>query len=601
MSFIAELKRRNVVRVGIAYGVIGWVLAQIAEFAFDNFGAPDWVLKSFVALLLLGLPVALIFAWAFEMPPEGLKRERDVNRSQSITAQTGRKLNTLIISVLIIAVGILVWDKFTGGQAGKEIAATAEQSIAVLPFTNMSDDSDHFADGLTEELLNLLAQNRDLKVAGRTSSFAFKGRNEDLREIGDALGVSKVLEGSVRRSGERIRVTAQLIQVEDGFHLWSDTYDRELADIFDIQDEVAGAITQALQLHLTPAAKRLTDNPDAYAHYLEAIALSSIDHVDDISNAIRLLDRATTLDPMFAKAYELKAMFHWMNAGWGVPVSVGQAAVYEAASRALEIDPTLPGAKSLAITSHPTEWDWIVELDALEALTAVDKSVRALDTYGLDLNVAGYFTEAEQKFRQVIEKDPLSSSAWWRLAEALSAQGRVEESKEAARKSVSLDPEPWNAGRHILLTHAIIEGDDDEAIRIATPAFDKDFFGYPDAASFLTAMRHPDTGRDALQAWVQDQISKAKITNDVVQAMAYYLNFGYIDLYIDAIDSFGPPAKEWSDVEVLEMFGQNYPATGYRQTKHYLERAEGNGLIELWEHRGPPDNCSKETDEWVCE
>jgi hypothetical protein len=201
MSFIAELKRRNVVRVGIAYGVIGWVLAQIAEFAFDNFGAPDWVLKSFVALLLLGLPVALIFAWAFEMTPEGLKRERDVNRSQSITAQTGRKLNTLIISVLIIAVGILVWDKFTGGQAGKEIAATAEQSIAVLPFTNMSDDSDHFADGLTEELLNLLAQNRDLKVAGRTSSFAFKGRNEDLREIGDALGVSKVLEGSVRRSG----------------------------------------------------------------------------------------------------------------------------------------------------------------------------------------------------------------------------------------------------------------------------------------------------------------------------------------------------------------------------------------------------------------
>jgi len=241
MSFVGELKRRNVVRVGIAYVVIGWVLAQIAEFAFDNFGAPDWVLKSFVVFLLLGLPIVLIFAWAFEVTPEGIKREKDVDRSDSITPRTGRKIDYLIIGVLIVAVAILGFDKLTGRSADTS-ASNETQLIAVLPFVNMSGDEDYFADGLTEELLNLLAKNLDLKVAGRTSSFAFKGQNDDLRAIGNALGVAKVLEGSVRRSGERLRVTAQLINVEDGFHIWSETYDRKLADVFDIQDEVAGDV-----------------------------------------------------------------------------------------------------------------------------------------------------------------------------------------------------------------------------------------------------------------------------------------------------------------------------------------------------------------------
>ncbi|NCF14715.1 MAG: hypothetical protein GWP62_05350 [Gammaproteobacteria bacterium] len=188
-----------------------------------------------------------------------------------------------------------MFDKFGGDQT---TTTDDVQSIAVLPFANMSDDSDHFADGLTEELLNLLAKNQDLKVAGRTSSFAFKGRNEDLREIGVALGVAKVLEGSVRRSGDSIRVTAQLINVADGFHIWSDTYDRKLADIFEIQDQVAGAITQALELHLTPEAERLTNNPEAYALYLEAVAFSALQTDGDLVKGIEALDRATVLDPL---------------------------------------------------------------------------------------------------------------------------------------------------------------------------------------------------------------------------------------------------------------------------------------------------------------
>jgi len=598
MSFLGELKRRNVVRVGVAYAVIGWVLAQIAEFAFENFGAPDWVLKSFIVLLLLGLPLVLFFAWAFEVTPEGIKREKDVDRSASITAQTGRKLDFLIIGVLAVTLAYFAFDKFAGDQS--TVTPDEVQSIAVLPFANMSDDNDHFADGLTEELLNLLAKNQDLKVAGRTSSFAFKGRNEDLREIGEALGVAKVLEGSVRRSGERIRITAQLINVADGFHIWSETYDRELADIFEIQDQVAGAITQELELHLTPEAKRLTNNPEAYALYLEAVAFSALRNDGDLVRGLEALDRATALDPQFAKAYELKALFHWMNAGWYTPAKVGQANAYEAATKALAIDPGLSGATSLARTAHPTDWNWTVELDAMETLVQTDRSVRALDTYAYDLAASGYLTEAEKVHREVLALDPLSSNAWWRLSEVLYAQGRDAEAMQAGRKSAELDPGYFGQGLFTVFMASLAAGNDEEAIRVVTPYFDEDFFRRPSIEEFIADMRDPVTGRSALKEWVEYRAANAEVYVDATFAGAYYLVFGYVDLYIEAIDAFGPPTNTWMDVEVLEAYGVYLPVTGYRKTQHFLDRAEGIGLIDLWEHRGPPDYCSKDSGEWVC-
>jgi len=599
MSFLGELKRRNVVRVGIAYAVIGWVLAQIAEFAFENFGAPDWVLKSFVVLLLLGLPLALFFAWAYEVTPEGIKREKDVDRSESITPQTGRKLDFLIIGVLAIALAYFAFDKFAGSQS----TATSEevQSIAVLPFANMSDDSDHFADGLTEELLNLLAKNQDLKVAGRTSSFAFKGKNEDLREIGEALGVAKVLEGSVRRSGDNIRVTAQLINVADGFHIWSNTYDRQLADIFEIQDQVAGAITQALELHLTPEAERLTNNPEAYALYLEAVALSAFQNDGDLPKGIEVLDRATALDPQFAKAYELKALFHWMNAGWYAPADVGQAAAYEAATKALEIDPSSPGAIALERTTNPTNWNWIAEIEAIESLVQSDRSIRVLDTYAYDLTVTGYLTEAEKVHREVLAMDPLSANAWWRMSEGLYAQGRNTEGKQAAQRAAEIDPGYLNSGMFTIFMASLATGDDEEAIRTMTPYFDEDFFLRPSIEAFIADMRDPETGRAALQEWVEYRAANAEVYVEAAFSGAYYLIFGQLDLYIEAIDAYGSVPLGWSDVEPLETYGVYMPATGYRKTQHFLDRAEASSLVDLWEHRGAPDFCSKDSGEWVCE
>ena len=339
MNFLAELKRRNVVRVGIAYVLIGWVLAQVAEFAFENFGAPDWVLKTFVTLLLLGLPLALFFAWAFEMTPEGIKREEDVDRSQSITASTGHKLNYVIIAALVVALGYALWsqqpdeapaapqaqavttdDDAVAKQDAVEHKAPSQRSIAVLPFVNMSSDQaqEWFSDGLTEEILNALARTPDLLVAARTSSFKYKNSDEDIPTIAAALGVAHVLEGSVRSARDRLRVTAQLIRASDGFHLWSQTYDRDPEDVIQIQEEIAIEIATALETAMDPEAlARMvssgTSSVPAYNAYLEGLAANASSlSTADVYTFLRARDafvRAIELDPEFSSAYWELAQF----------------------------------------------------------------------------------------------------------------------------------------------------------------------------------------------------------------------------------------------------------------------------------------------------
>ena len=337
MTFFAELARRNVIRVGIAYAVIGWILAQIAEFAFENFGAPEWVLKSFVVVLLLGLPLALFFAWAFEVTPEGVKREEDVDRSSSITGKTGRKLDFFIIGGLVFALGYFVWERQAGdidtalvlvqGVADTAPAdSVTDRSIAVLPFVNMSSDEaqEWFSDGLTEEILNALARTPDLLVSARTSSFKYKGSSEDVPTIAAALGVAHILEGSVRRAKDQLRVTAQLIRASDGFHLWSQTYDRNPEDVIIIQEEIAIEIATALETAMDPEALAQmlsagTNSVPAFNAYLHGLAAgaSSISTGDAYTflNAQERFELAVELDPQFARAY-------WELAGfWSVQVT----------------------------------------------------------------------------------------------------------------------------------------------------------------------------------------------------------------------------------------------------------------------------------------
>jgi TolB-like protein len=339
MTLFAELKRRNVVRVGIAYAVIGWILAQVAEFAFENFGAPDWVLKSVIVVILLGLPIALFLAWAFELTPEGVKREEEVDRSQSITHSTGRKLDFVIIGALVLALGYFVWERQSTPESvavidAADVAQDSEpsdvkedpvddvvvRSIAVLPFVNMSSDQEQewFSDGLTEELLNALARTPDLLVAARTSSFRFKGTTEDIPTIAKALGVAHILEGSVRSGGDRLRVTAQLIRASDGFHLWSETYDRNPEDVIAIQEEIAIEIATALQTAMDPEAlARMvssgTRSVPAYNAYLRGLAYgaSTLSTGDTYTflGAKESYERAIRLDPDFSLAYWELARF----------------------------------------------------------------------------------------------------------------------------------------------------------------------------------------------------------------------------------------------------------------------------------------------------
>ena len=312
-NLFSELKRRNVFRVAIAYTIIGWVLAQVGDLIFPTFGAPDWVLKVLVSLVILGFPVALIFAWAYEITPEGVKLERDVDRTGSITRKTGRKLDLIIVGLMAIAIAYFAVDKFVLNQpADEHIAAkpqktTSELSIAVLPFANMTADKENefFADGLSEELLNVLSQVQDLKVTGRTSSFFYKGKNEDLRKIGETLGVANILEGSVRRQGDAVRITAQLVRAEDGFHLWSQTYDRTLDDVFAIQDDIAESVTRALNIVLDDANRERmravgVRDVDAFIAYQKAYELSEIGHgtedlVPTLKRSTEYLDAAIAL------------------------------------------------------------------------------------------------------------------------------------------------------------------------------------------------------------------------------------------------------------------------------------------------------------------
>ncbi len=303
-----ELKRRNVVRVAVAYAVVSWLILQLTDVLMPLLSLPEWVGGLVFLLLVVGFPLALIFAWAFELTPEGLKKEKDVDRSESITQITGRKLDFAIIAVLAVALVFFAsthqWDSETGN------AEIADKSIAVLAFADLSPkgDQEYFSDGISEELLNVLAKIPGLRVAARTSSFQFKGENRDIIDIGKRLNVAMVLEGSVRKADLQIRITAQLVDASNGFHLWSQTYDRELANIFAVQDEISAAIVEALKEHLglqVEGVQRVarTTTPEAYEDFLLGRNLIHRRTQPLLEQAVERFQAVLAADPDYAPAW----------------------------------------------------------------------------------------------------------------------------------------------------------------------------------------------------------------------------------------------------------------------------------------------------------
>ena len=437
MSFFSELRRRNVFRVAIAYVIATWLVLQVSELVLEAIEAPAWVLKALLLLAALGLPFVLMFSWAYELTPEGLKREQDVDRSTSITHGTGKKLNQITIAMVIALVVFIVIDRAYFAPSSRPVAESAnstevreEKSIAVLAFEDLSADGDqeYFADGLSEELLNVLARMPDLQVAGRTSSFAFKGQNRDLREIGEILNVAHILEGSVRKAGNEIRVTAQLINAETGFHLYSDTYDRDLTDVFAVQDEIAAAITSALRTELigTPVQETAETSIDVYDLYLVARQKIYTRNIDELTEASRLLDRALEIDPDYAPALAQKAlvtvlMSDSVGSYGDIPADEAYPAARLIVDRAIAIDPNLAEAHAVSglimggERGRSTEEEIAVLEHALSLNPNLDNTRNWLSTaYG----EASRNDESRALLEAVVERDPMFGPAFNNLIQS---------------------------------------------------------------------------------------------------------------------------------------------------------------------------------------
>jgi TolB-like protein len=484
LSFFEELKRRNVFRVGLAYVVTAWILAQVADLAMDNFGAPEWVMKSLLFILLMGFPLALLFAWAFEKTPEGLKLEKNVDRSRSITAVTGKKMDRGIIIALAIAVVFLLADKFmfqepresigadsqqqaaspaTGSEsseksasvsitgdraAGAPAGATSDKSIAVLPFVNMSSDpeQDYFANGMQEDILTYLSRVAELRVTSRTSVLKYAGsKQEDVRAIAAELGVNYILEGSVRKSGNRVRVTAQLIDARDDEHVWADNFDRDMDDVFAIQTEVAQAIVTALQASLSPVeAARISARPTtsvvAYEMYLRArdIMNRSGYSLEKFQEAEPLTKAAIQEDPEFALAHlqlaEIYGQYYWL----GERSPQRRESIRLEMDEAARIAPQLPEVK-LALG----EYYYRVMRDFPRALEAFD-NVRAQLPNDADVQTKranalrrlGRWDESIDAYRAAWTMDPLNKDASYNLQLTLDRARRWKESLAMAEQQM---------------------------------------------------------------------------------------------------------------------------------------------------------------------
>jgi TolB-like protein/Tfp pilus assembly protein PilF len=464
--------------MGVLYAVAGWLLLQVADILFGLLDVPGWGLRLVLGLLLLGFPLMLIFSWVYEMTPEGLKRENEVDRTQSITPNTGRKIDRLIIGGLIFVVIVLIGDRMLmmappqktlqppiptsaepadGSQAADTSADAAQaKSIAVLPFVNMSGDkeNEYFSDGLTEELLNLLAKVDELRVSSRTSSFAFKGKDTNIPSVARELKVSHILEGSVRKSGTQVRITAQLIDVETDSHLWSETYDRQLDDIFAIQDEIAEAVVGALKLRLLATGELVVQakreqSTDAYLLYLRGRHIYELgkDTSDPefVRQAITLFESALEVDPGHALAYAgLADAYGRLSIEDELSMEEGYERSREMAMKALAIDPDLVEAL-LALADIQLEYDWDMEAadsSYRRALEIRPSDAEGLRTYGYFLVSDGRFDEAVEYYNKALEVDPLQIRAYTGLAYALILGGRYDELTELAdRLALHKNPE----------------------------------------------------------------------------------------------------------------------------------------------------------------
>jgi TolB-like protein len=480
-GFFAELKRRNVYKVAITYAVVAWLLIQAASILLPTFEAPAWVMKALVVFLAFGFVISVMISWAFEATPEGLKRTENVppDVAAALPTWSRRKFATFVIVVALLAAGLLAFSLLRKKPFARSTTAGSslvpEKSIAVLPLLNESGDpkDEYFSDGLSEELIAALAQIRELKVIGRSSSFRFKERKEEPKTIGEKLGVATLLEGTVRKQGERVRIVAELINAADGIELWTRTFDRELKDIFAVQQEIAAAVASSLKATLLgpdqqPAANPATTNTEAHNAYLQGHYYFQRRNLEDYRKAVGHYDQAIRLDPEYALAYAERSEL-WTIIGdlagerpTAYPKARSDAEKAVAIARGLaEAHAALGWVRAFA------EWKFaegLSELQRAKELSPANPLTN--DLLARVMVYRGRMEEAEQQARQAVELDPLSAAAQFTLGRVLFYAGKLDQADAAGRKMADLQPSASSSHRWQVLA-AVQRGDGETALREA--------------------------------------------------------------------------------------------------------------------------------------
>ena len=599
MAFFSELKRRRVGKVAIGYGAVAWMVTEASSVVMPALRLPEWTVTFVVVFLMVGFPVAMIMAWVFDVGPQGIKRTAPLRDETASMQVRLRVAYAAVVLLLMAGLGYLLYER----GLGRAMAGERHGSIAVLPFTNLSGDAskDYFSDGMSEELLNLLARVPGLQVASRTSAFAYKGRNVDIRQVGKDLGVETVLEGSVRQAGDQVRITAQLIDTETGFHLWSDTYDRQLADIFQVQDEIAGAIVDRLRIQLAPEDQQLaqrtrapTQNVEAYELYLQGRAVWKKRGEENLKRAIELYQSALARDPAFARAHAALASAYVVMAGYTKEQGDEK-----------KFNPMAETSARQALVLEPN----IGEAHAVLAQINADR---------------GDFLDAESGFFFAISLEPNEPTPHHWYSILLSRVGRLQAGLTQARRAYELDPSSpilaANLGNVLLQV-----GQDDEALRFVSLASElglsKKEYGveatvairrgdWVDARRLMGEIDNiPDEIKPEAQRFV-DALADPKLRPEVVAGMRAidpkiapqaffigpYLQLGEVDLVFRILDEeLRNDANSWVNNWDL---GHVWTPEGrrFRTDKRFGPLAERIGMVDYWKQYGYPDGCRAGTD-----
>ena len=594
MAFLAEIKRRRVGKVAIAYGAVAWGVTEGSSVVLPALGVPEWVLTWIVVFLLVGFPVAMALAWIFDVGPDGIQRTEPLPEEAPATQVKLRIAYAVAVLACMVGLGYVLYER----GVGRANAGAARSSIAVMPFANLSGDQskDYFSDGMSEELLNLLARVPGLQVAARTSSFAYKGREVDVREIGKELGVETVLEGSVRQAGDQVRITAQLIDTGTGFHLWSETYDRQMADIFQVQDEIARAIVDKLRIQLAPAdqvaqhQKVPTQNVEAYELYLQGRAVWKKRGEENLTKAIELYQAALARDPGFARAHAALASAYVVLPGYTEDENDQEkffGLAETSARQALAIDPNIGEAHAVLAQLNADRGDLLdAESGFFFAISLEPNEPTPHHWYSLLLSKVGRVGAALAQAQRAQELDPTSPILAANLANIYLQQGNDEEALRYGRMAkdlgignggggnveaaVALRRKQWSEGEKLLLAqhgvpeelkplvHQFVEGLSDPSAR----------------PRVIASLRKTDPA----------VISQAKLV-DVYSAL------GDIDLAYQVM--FGALDKDhlaWiHDWEMSDLWSPDSAAM--RRSPKLGELAERIGVIDYWKQYGFPDQC----------